>query len=79
MTNFDLLLDMLPPDYHTPERIDYLKTKYMDKLNETTNLTSDVLKMCVDRIRAELTLKFPIEYEEVKVEPKKEEHNWWDD
>ena len=33
-TNLDLLLDKLPEDYKTPETIDFIKTNYLDRINE---------------------------------------------
>lgn len=72
MTNFDLLLSRLPKDYHTPERIDYLKTHYMDKLNNTkpTELEGGILEGLVVRVKVELNKVFPMEY---KTHIKKEE------
>lgn len=80
MTNFDLLLDKLPPDYHTPERIDFIKNTYLDRINEVDFNESGVLDNWVIGIKYMLDKKFPVEYYVApKVEPKKEEHNWWDE
>lgn len=74
MTNFDLLLSRLPKDYHTPERIDYLKTHYMDKLNKAdpTELEGGILEGLIAKVRAELTKEVPIDYK-IPIKDKKEE------
>ena len=69
MTNFDLLIDKLPSEYKTQEKIDYIKNKYMDRLNEA-DLTGGILDSWVINIKNELNKQFPTNYiipkEEVK-------------
>ena len=65
MTNFDLLIDKLPSDYKTPERIDYIKDKYEERINNTDLV--DIESWFIN-IRNELNTVYPIEY---KVEKKK--------
>ena len=65
MTNFDLLLDKLPSGYKTPERIDYIKDKYEERINNTDIV--DIESWFIN-IRNELNTIYPIEY---KVEKKK--------
>lgn len=67
MTNFDLLLDRLPSDYKTPERIDYIKDKYEERINNT-ELIDGTIDSWVTNIKIELNRVYPIEY---KVEKKK--------
>ena len=67
MTNFDLLLDKLPSDYKTPERIDYIKDKYEERINNT-DLIDGTIDSWVTNIKIELNRVYPIEY---KVEKKK--------
>ena len=67
MTNFDLLLDKLPSDYKTPERIDYIKDKYEERINNT-DLIDGTIDSWVTNIKIELNRVCPIEY---KVEKKK--------
>ena len=67
MTNFDLLLDKLPSDYKTPERIDYIKDKYEERINKT-ELIDGTIDSWVTNIKIELNRVYPIEY---KVEKKK--------
>lgn len=67
MTNFDLLIDKLPSDYKTPERIDYIKDKYEERINNT-DLIDGTIDSWVTNIKIELNRVCPIEY---KVEKKK--------
>ena len=67
MTNFDLLIDKLSSDYKTPERIDYIKDKYEEKINKT-DLIDGTIDSWVTNIKIELNRVYPIEY---KVEKKK--------
>ena len=67
MTNFNLLLDKLPSDYKTPERIDYIKDKYEERINNT-DLIDGTIDSWVTNIKIELNRVCPIEY---KVEKKK--------
>lgn len=61
MTNFDLLIDRLPSDYKTPERIDYIKDKYEERLNNT-DLIDGAMDSWVTNIKIELNKVYPIEY-----------------
>ena len=65
MTNFDLLLDKLPSYYKTPERIEFIKDKYEERINNTDIV--DIESWFIN-IRNELNRVYPIEY---KVEKKK--------
>ena len=67
MTNFDLLLDKLPSDYKTHERIEYIKDKYEERINNT-DLIDGTIDSWVTNIKIELNRFYPIEY---KVEKKK--------
>ena len=67
MTNFDLLIDKLPSNYKTPERIDYIKDKYEERINNT-DLIDGTIDSWVTNIKIELNRVYPIEY---KVEKKK--------
>lgn len=69
MTNFDLLIDKLPSDYNTPDRIDYIKKNYMSKINEVDFNESGVLETYVTGIKIELNKQFPINYVIPKEEP----------
>lgn len=68
MTNFDLLLDRLPSNYKTPERIDYIKDKYEDRLNNT-DLIDGTIDSWVTNIKIELNQQFPMKYIIEKKEP----------
>ena len=67
MTNFDLLIDKLPSYYKTPERIDYIKDKYEERINNT-DLIDGTIDSWVTNIKIELNRVCPIEY---KIEKKK--------
>ena len=67
MTNFEMLLDRLSSDYKTPERIDYIKDKYEERINNT-ELIDGTIDSWVTNIKIELNRVCPIEY---KVEKKK--------
>ena len=69
MTNFDLLLDKLPSDYKTPERIDYIKDKYEERINNT-DLIDGTIDSWVTNIKIELNRVCPIEYKVEKVNKK---------
>ena len=66
MTNFDLLLDRLPSYYKTPERIDYIKDKYEERINNTDIV--DIESWFIN-IRNELNTVYPIEYKAEKKKP----------
>ena len=61
MTNFDLLLDKLTSDYKTPERIDYIKDKYEERINNT-DLIDGVMDSWITNIKIELNQQFPMNY-----------------
>lgn len=67
MTNFDLLLDKLSSDYKTPEKIEFIKDKYEERINNT-DLIDGTIDSWVTNIKIELNRVYPIEY---KVEKKK--------
>ena len=69
MTNFDLLIGSLPKDYQTPERIDYIKNNYINRLNEIDLNEGGALDSCVTYIKSELNKVFKPDY----VAPKKEQ------
>lgn len=69
MTNLDLLLDRLPDDYKTPERIEYIKTTYNDRLNEVDFTEGGILDSWITGIKIELNDRFPMDYHIVKEEP----------
>ena len=66
MTNFDLLLDRFSSDYKTPERIDYIKDKYEERINNTDIV--DIESWFIN-IRNELNTIYPIEYKAEKKKP----------
>ena len=68
MTNFDLLLDKLPSDYKTPERIDYIKDKYEERINNT-ELIDGTIDSWVTNIKIELNRVYPLEYKAEKKKP----------
>ena len=85
LTNFEVLVAALPEEHKTQEKIDYLKDEVItgemfDKLNKIDINDSGIKENWVKSISFILKDKFPVEYYVApKVEPKKEEHNWWDD
>ena len=68
MTNFDLLLDRLSSDYKTPERIDYIKDKYEERINNT-DLIDGVMDSWITNIKIELNQQFPMNYVIEKKKP----------
>ena len=70
MTNLDLLLGRLPKEYLTPERIEYIKNNFMDRLNDINFNESGILDTWVTGIKVELNKRFPMEYIEKKKEVK---------
>ena len=68
MTNFDLLLDKLTSDYKTPERIDYIKDKYEERINNT-DLIDGVMDSWITNIKIELNQQFPMNYVIEKKKP----------
>ena len=69
MTNFDRLVELLPEDYKTQERIDYIKNKYEDRINSIDSIDSAIDSWVIN-IKIELNKVFPMEY---KIPMKKEE------
>lgn len=68
MTNFDLLLDRLPKDYLTPERIGYIKEHFMDRIN-SSDMSCGGIDSWVIGIKNELNRVYPMEYKPEKVIP----------
>ena len=68
MTNFDLLLDKLTSEYKTPERIDYIKDKYEERINNT-DLIDGTIDSWVTNIKIELNQQFPMNYVIKKKKP----------
>ena len=71
MTNFDLLLDNLSNDYLTPEKIEYMKEHYMDRINQF-DIDSATLESWIINIKNELNKQYPIEF---KIENKESVSN----
>ena len=69
MTNFDLLIDKLPSEYKTQEKIDYIKNKYMDRLNELDLNIGGMFDLCLTRIKSELNQRYPMKYHIINEEP----------
>lgn len=67
--NFEQLLGKLPEEYKTPERIDFIKENFMDKLNEA-DLNDGIIDTWVTGIKMELNKHFPIEFVIEKPEPR---------
>lgn len=68
MTNFELLLDRLSSDYKTPERIDYIKDKYEERINNT-DLIDGIMDSWITNIKIELNQQFPMNYVIEKKKP----------
>lgn len=68
MTNFEMLLDKLTSDYKTPERIDYIKDKYEERINNT-DLIDGVMDSWITNIKIELNQQFPMNYVIEKKKP----------
>lgn len=69
MTNLDLLLDRLPDDYKTPERIEYIKTNLIKKINEIDFTVGGSIDSCIPVIKDILNQVCPMDYHIVKEEP----------
>lgn len=69
MTNFDLLISKLPSEYRTPERINYIKEHYLDRLNDVDFTEGGALDSWVSGMKVELNKEFPVEYKVEKKEP----------
>lgn len=69
MTNFDLLISKLPSEYRTPERIDYIKNNFLDRLNDVDLTEGGILDSWVTGMKVELNKRFPVEYIIEKKEP----------
>ena len=68
MTNFEMLLNRLSSDYKTPERIDYIKDKYEERINNT-DLIDGVMDSWITNIKIELNQQFPMNYVIEKKKP----------
>ena len=68
MTNFEMLLDKLTSDYKTPEKIDYIKDKYEERINNT-DLIDGVMDSWITNIKIELNQQFPMNYVIEKKKP----------
>ena len=68
MTNFEMLLDKLSSDYKTPEKIDYIKDKYEERINNT-DLIDGTIDSWVTNIKIELNQQFPMNYVIEKKKP----------
>ncbi len=68
MTNFEMLLDKLTSDYKTPERIDYIKDKYEERIN-STDLIDGAMDSWITNIKIELNQQFPMNYVIEKKKP----------
>lgn len=68
MTNFEMLLDKLTSDYKTPEKIDYIKDKYEERINNT-DLIDGTIDSWVTNIKIELNQQFPMNYVIKKKKP----------
>ena len=68
MTNFEMLLDKLTSDYKTPERIEYIKDKYEERINNT-DLIDGVMDSWITNIKIELNQHFPMNYVIEKKKP----------
>lgn len=69
VSNFDLLLEHLPSEYKTPERIDYIEDKYKERINDI-DLTDGIIDSWVINIKNELNRTFPIDFVIPKQEKK---------
>lgn len=69
VTNFDLLLEHLPSDYKTPDRIKYIEDKYKERINDI-DLTDGIIDSWVINIKNELNRTFPIDFVIPKQEKK---------
>lgn len=68
-TNFEWLVELLPEDYKTQEKIDYIKKKYEVIINNL-EVDSASMDLWVVRLKTELNKEYPMEY---KTPIKKEE------
>ena len=69
MTNFDRLLERLPADYKTEDRMEYMKEHYMDRINDI-DVSGGVFDIWLVNVKNELNKLFPIQYKVEKVEVK---------
>lgn len=70
VTNIKLLFSKLPKDYHTPERLNYIKDTYKERLNEVDFNDGSILDTWIPNIKNELNKAFPVEFLMKKEEPK---------
>ena len=68
ITNFDLLLGKLSKDYLTPEKIEYMKEHFMNRINEV-DIEDGVIDSWITNIKNELNKQYPIEFVIEKKEP----------
>lgn len=84
-SNFEVLVAALPEEHKTQEKIDYLKDEVitgdmLDRLNKIDINDGGIKENWIKSMIIVLNKKFPVEYYVApKVEPKKEEHSWWED
>lgn len=69
MTNFDLLLERLPADYKTEDRMDYMIEHYKDRIN-SIDVSGGIFDIWLVNVKSELNKLFPMEYKVEKVEVK---------
>lgn len=69
MTNFDLLLERLPKDYKTEERMKYMIEHYKDRIN-SIDVSGGIFDFWLVNVKSELNKLFPMEYKVEKVEVK---------
>ena len=78
MTNFELLLDSLPGDYKTEERLTYLDENFKDRINNA-DISDGLLESWVVNIKNELNQVFPMEYKTPEEpEPVSKKIDWFD-
>lgn len=62
MTNLDLILDGLPQEYLTSDRIDYIKNNFIEKINKADFNEGGILDTFIKGIKVELSKRYPIEF-----------------
>jgi hypothetical protein len=70
VTNIKLLFARLPKDYQTPERLNYIKDTYKDRLNEVDFNEGGIIDGWVTNIKNELNKAFHIDFVIPKQEKK---------
>lgn len=61
MTNFERLVGLLPEEYVTPERMEYIEEKYKDRINEL-DMVDGAMEGWIVGIKNELNTVFPLEF-----------------